>query len=142
MIYYCSKSNGFYLSQLHGDSIPKGAIEITEKKYEELKTGQADGKVITSNEAGHPILANQPPLSKKQHEASVRVARDEAIATSMWIVERHRSEVYIGAETTMTEQQYIQLLTYHQDLRDWPAKPGWPEIDMPPAPDWLAELNK
>ncbi|MGY3922485.1 phage tail assembly chaperone [Aeromonas jandaei] len=142
MIFYCKKSNGFYLSKLHRDAIPDGAVEITEKEYEDLKKGQASGQLITSNDAGWPILTDQPPLSKELVESSARAARDEAIASSMWIAERHRSEVSIGADSTITEQQYIQLLTYHQSLRDWPAQPGWPDIDMPPEPDWLAELKK
>lgn len=142
MIFYCSENNGFYSSQVHGDSIPKGAIEITNEEYEALKAGQSAGLIITANDQGEPILVNHPPLSKEQVESSARAARDEAIASSMWIAERHRSEVSIGTVSTITEQQYIQLLTYHQSLRDWPAQPGWPDIDMPPAPDWLAEMKK
>lgn len=142
MIFYCSKNKGFYLSQLHRDAIPDGAVEITEKEYEALKAGQSAGQIITANDKGEPILENHPPLSKEQVESSARAARDEAIASSMWIAERHRSEVSIGAESTITEQQYIQLLTYHQSLRDWPAQPGWPEIDMPTEPDWLECMKK
>jgi hypothetical protein len=77
------------------------------------------------------------------HRAKVsRANRDAILASSMWIVERHRGQVELADETSITHHQYKELLLYHQALRDWPDQPGWPDIGMPPTPDWLAELQK
>lgn len=84
---------------------------------------------------------NAEQLTEKRKQGA-RADRDVILSSSMWIVERHRGQVTLGVETSIKPEQYTELLTYHQDLRDWPAKPGWPDIDMPPEPDWLAELKK
>lgn len=68
--------------------------------------------------------------------------RDASIAASVWLLERHRGQLELSGETSITPAQYLELLTYHQTLRDWPTRPGWPDIDMPPPPIWLSDPSK
>ncbi|WP_270809047.1 phage tail assembly chaperone [Aeromonas sp. QDB08] len=88
---------------------------------------------------GQVITAEQQTENRKQ---GARADRDVILSSSMWIAERHRGQVALGVETSIKTEQYTELLTYHQELRDWPSQPGWPDIDMPPEPDWLTELKK
>lgn len=73
---------------------------------------------------------------------TVRAQRDAELTKSGWIVERHRDELERLTATTLTAEQYTELQTYRQQLRDWPAQPGWPNIEMPTPPDCLALLLK
>lgn len=71
-----------------------------------------------------------------------RGLRDASIAASVWLLERHRGQMELDSETSITLAQYTELLTYHQTLRNWPAQEGWPDIDMPLEPAWLANIKK
>lgn len=87
-------------------------------------------------------LVITPEMRTEERARAARARRDELIASTMWIAERHRGQVQLELETSITAEQYTDLLTHHQVLRDWPIQQGWPDIDMPPAPDWLAEIQK
>lgn len=88
------------------------------------------GKVIT------------PEMQTAARAREARVWRDGCIASTMWIVERHRGQVQLDGETSITNEQYIELLKFHQTLRDWPTHPEWPDIDEPVAPAWLETIQK
>ncbi|MGE7959089.1 phage tail assembly chaperone [Pseudomonas sp. NPDC089530] len=63
--------------------------------------------------------------------------RQTMLSTSQWLVTRHRDEQELGRGTTLTAQQYLELLEYRQALRDWPASAGFPDVTgRPPAPVW------
>lgn len=78
-----------------------------------------------------------PAMRVTERAKSVRAQRDAELAKSGWLVERHRDELEHLTATTLTASQYAELQTYRQQLRDWPAQQGWPDIDMPNTPDWL-----
>ena len=56
MIFFSKTTNGFYRKDVHGNNIPKDAVEITEEVYQSLLTGQNQGKIISSDDYGNPIL--------------------------------------------------------------------------------------
>ncbi|QDQ87642.1 hypothetical protein FMZ60_08600 [Alcaligenaceae bacterium SJ-26] len=71
-------------------------------------------------------------------EASARAWRDAEISRVSWLRDRHRDEIDLGSETTLSAVAYEQLQTYIQALRDWPAAVGFPEdSSRPDTPDWL-----
>jgi hypothetical protein len=83
-------------------------------------------------------------LDKSAHdarsEADARVWRDGGIESVRWLRERHREEVELGVPTTLTAEQYGELLMYVQALRDWPQTEGFPAVEQRPAiPEWVAE---
>ncbi|OCW20994.1 hypothetical protein C9382_11840 [Pseudomonas aylmerensis] len=58
----------------------------------------------------------------------------------MWLRERHRDQLEISRETTLSAEQFTELLEYMQDLRDWPQSPDFPDIEQRPVPPaWIAE---
>lgn len=71
--------------------------------------------------------------------ARERVWRDGEIARINWLRDRHRDEMEAGSQSTsLSAAQYVQLQTYIQALRDWPANPSFPDVSTRPvAPDWL-----
>lgn len=78
-----------------------------------------------------------PAMRAEERAKSIRAQRDAELSKSSWMIERHRDELEQLATTTLTAEQYVDLQIYRQQLRDWPAQPEWPNIDMPEAPEWL-----
>lgn len=69
--------------------------------------------------------------------------RDGELASLMWLRERHRDQLEIGRETTLSAEQFTELLEYMQDLRDWPQSPDFPDIEQRPVPPaWIAEKTQ
>lgn len=58
-LYYSSKNQGFYDSEIHDKNIPIDSIQIDTKLYLELFQGQASGMSIVGDERGHPYLVPQ-----------------------------------------------------------------------------------
>jgi len=56
-----------------------------------------------------------------------------ALSMTDWMVLRHRDQVELQQPTTLTSEQYQQLLVYRQQLRD-----AIPETDLPTPPDFLS----
>lgn len=56
MWFYSKSTRGFYLTEIHGNSIPGDAVEITKEYHQELMDGQSNGKGIHSDANGYPVL--------------------------------------------------------------------------------------
>lgn len=68
-MYYSKTTGGFYDSAVHGDAIPSDAVEITVEKHALLLAGQSEGKLITPDAKGNPVLQDSLPPTAKQIEA-------------------------------------------------------------------------
>ncbi|CAB5523771.1 Uncharacterised protein [Pseudomonas putida] len=83
-----------------------------------------------------------PPPVDNPAEAE-RAWRDGEIAAHEWLVSRHRAEIELQRDTTLTAEQYTELLQYLQALRDWPAAEAFPDsAQRPTAPPWIAEQTQ
>ncbi|WP_442109234.1 phage tail assembly chaperone [Pseudomonas sp. NUPR-001] len=66
--------------------------------------------------------------------------RDGELASRQWLRDRHRDEQEISRPTTLSSEQFMDLLAYLQTLRDWPQSQNFPDVELrPTAPLWLAE---
>lgn len=96
-----------------------------------IEVGEGDPRYLAYLESLRPIPQVDP-------DAAERVWRDAEIVRVAWLRDRHRDEVELAIETTITAEQYIELLAYIRALRDWPAGAEFPAIDhRPPAPEWI-----
>lgn len=75
---YSKNTNGFYSRDIHGDNIPEDAVEITTEQHAALLDGQSQGKIISADENGYPILIDPPPLTAEQIQEAVTAARAAA----------------------------------------------------------------
>lgn len=75
-MFYSKQTGGFYTREIHGDNIPADAVEITPEQHAALLQGQSEGKVITADENGHPVLIDPPPAP----EPSLADAQAQQIA--------------------------------------------------------------
>ncbi|CRI58059.1 phage tail assembly chaperone [Pseudomonas sp. CCOS 191] len=96
--------------------------------------------LVPMNPAEVEAHLSQPALTREQIEAAERAWRDTAVATVLWLRERHRDEQDLQRSTTLSGERFTELLTYLQSLRDWPQSAQFPEIERRPvAPSWIAE---
>jgi hypothetical protein len=63
---YSQSTGGFYLPELHGESIPSDAVEITDAEHAALIAGQSTGKRIVPDANGVPVLQTLPEPSANQ----------------------------------------------------------------------------
>jgi len=53
---YSPSTNGFYADEIDYQNLPDDIITISEELYQSLMKGQAEGKEISADEDGNPIL--------------------------------------------------------------------------------------
>lgn len=63
---YSASTNGFYSEEMNGDTIPEDAIEITDEEWGALLDGQSEGKLISSDKKGRPVLKDYPAPTAEQ----------------------------------------------------------------------------
>ena len=116
-----------------------------------------DGKIIAINETGDfPCLVLDSVEEDKEHQVSdyvhcdgefvlttsdpaieqykqlKRNERDVMIEKYEWRLSRYERQKAIGIETTDSEEVYLELCRYIQDLRDLTKKDKWWEIELKP----------
>ncbi|MDR0189766.1 phage tail assembly chaperone [Pseudomonas yamanorum] len=79
------------------------------------------------------------PLLNAEEEANAeRRWRDAELDAVKWLRERHRDEVELGGSTSLTADQFSELLVYMQALRDWPQSTKFPtQKYRPKKPGWI-----
>jgi len=76
---YAATTNGFYTPELHGDTIPPDAVEITTAEHLALLEAEDRGKFIQPDADGYPVAVEPPaPVGPSAEElaAGVRFERD------------------------------------------------------------------
>lgn len=61
-MFYSKSTSGFYAAQIHGDSIPEDAVEITADQHAALLAAQSAGQVIVGDTDGNPITVDPVTL--------------------------------------------------------------------------------
>lgn len=81
------------------------------------------------------IAPPAPSVDEEALAASARLERDLLLVDTDTAVMRHREEVELGGDTSMSGAAYLALLEYRSALRAVPTQPGFPtDIDWPQAP--------
>lgn len=94
-------------------------------------------------ENGRPAWVDLPLPTLVEIEGAERSWRDVELSAVLWLRERHRDQLEIGGDTTISGEQFAELLIYMQVLRDWPQSPNFPDIEQRPiAPAWIAEQTQ
>lgn len=71
--------------------------------------------------------------------ADERLWRDSVLESVKWLRERHRDQLDLGKGTSLSAEQFNELLAYMQSLRDWPQAPTFPDANhRPTPPNWIA----
>ena len=99
MYYYDKKTNGFLIQGVN--LIPEGAINITDEYYQQLLSGQSQGKQIIADKTGNPVLIEPQPSAA--HELN--------LDTLTW-------EISPEKQTALFAQQKESLLNKLADKAD------------------------
>jgi hypothetical protein len=136
--FYSPSTGTTYLEGIHTE-MPPDAIEISEALYLSVIGNPAPGKVRAHDERGLPYLIVAPE-PEPDLPAQERTWRDAQLSAVMWLRERHRDQLEIAGSTTLSVEQFDELLVYIQALRDWPQSSDFPDTQhRPVAPSWIAE---
>lgn len=84
-MFYAKSTGGFYDTAIHGDNIPADAVEITTDEHQALLEGQSQGKIISADKNGKPVLKDPPPPAAEQiiaqYDAAVQQRLDDFAKT-------------------------------------------------------------
>ena len=71
-------------------------------------------------------------MTKAEKEEYHRQKRDMLISSQMWKIQRHEQEKLLGISTSLSDDEFIKLLKYIQDLRDITIQEYFPDfVDYP-----------
>ncbi|MFW9082407.1 phage tail protein [Pseudomonas sp. P2757] len=133
--FYSQSQGCTYLEGLHA-VMPADAVPIDMDRMLLVIGNPEPGKVRAHDESGLPVLVDPPVEYLAEAERSWR---DEEIQRVLWLRERHRDEMDRGRDTTLSVDQFGELLDYIQLLRDWPARAEFPDKESRPVtPEWVA----
>ncbi|MBD9457055.1 phage tail protein [Pseudomonas sp. PDM05] len=142
MRFYSPSTGCTYLPAIHGENIPSDAVEISDEVFLRVIANPERGKIRAHDDNGQPYLISAP-LIEIDLEVAERMWRDAEIESVKWLRERHRDQREIGANTTLTPEQFSELLLYVQSLRDWPQSPNFPNSQLRPiATAWIANQTE
>ena len=65
-MFYSKQTGGFYSREIHCDNIPSDAVEISAEDHAALLEGQSQGKIISADKNGKPVLKDPPPPIPEQ----------------------------------------------------------------------------
>lgn len=67
-----------------------------------------------------------------------RISMRETLFTSCdWMTWRHRDQLDAGKPTSLTQEQWAELLDYREALRQWPISGEYSE-SFPAKPGWMS----
>lgn len=132
-IFYCLPGGRFFGSWV-GDP-DKDHNDLAERGYLEVP-------VAPESTAYHWDAEQQAFFLPPSPDAE-REWRDGELAEMMALRDRHRDQLEISVTTTLTSEQYTELLVYMQALRDWPQAEAFPDsAQRPVAPPWIADQTQ
>jgi hypothetical protein len=91
-MFYSATTGGFYTAEIHGDNIPADAVEITAEEHAALLDGQRQGKLITADGDGRPVLQDPPPITGNALILSQIATLESTIS------ERRKREAILGTD--------------------------------------------
>lgn len=131
-----------YDAVINESDVPKGATPVTRRTFEQTLAREKGAAYL--NAEGKVEFRVIDILNPEEQVASEeRAWRDAEVESVKWLRERHRDEMDLEIASTLTAEQFKELLTYLQALRDWPQSPDFPTLALRPIqPGWIAEQTR
>lgn len=74
-------------------------------------------------------------MTKAEKEEYHRQKRDILISSQMWKIQRHEQEKLLGISTSLSDDEFLKILQYIQELRDITIQEYFPDfVDYPEIP--------
>lgn len=139
---YSATKNGFFVSEVHGGSIPADAVDITVEAHAALLAAQSQGAVIQPDATGNPVAVFPPPPTAAEVLATTK-------ATALATVDSSIATIRRAFVTDLPGQEMIYLAK-EAEARAWQAATDPDPADYPfmsaevgvtaPTPAALASL--
>jgi len=98
----------------------------------------ATGWLFDNERFSAPPQVDVSPQSQSDAERQWRTAE---LAATDWLITRHRDELDIGAQPTLSEKRFSKLQAWRQALRSWPGTVEMADdLSRPEPPKWLARM--
>lgn len=125
---YAASTNSFYASDIYYKNLPNDCVEIENDAYQLLMQGQAEGKVITSNNDGIPILINRPhvPNTKEENQAlALRLLTETDFVEIPSVTSTESIPRLLNKSAFVDYRNQVRIFAvYPVDGNvDWPTKP-------------------
>ncbi|CAI8789639.1 Phage tail protein [Pseudomonas sp. IT-P171] len=144
-MFHSPSKDAMFNDAVYGNAMPEDAVQIPANRVDEILAGLGLQKTLVVDEGGKLVLVEPVPVvpTLEQIAAAERTWRDAEVSRVLWLRDRHRDQLDVGMDTTLTAEQFNELLTYIQALRDWPQSSDFPDSqDRPIAPAWIAEQTQ
>ena len=106
MYKFSATTTGFYLVGFHTD-IPTDAVNVTDDKWRELMSGQAGGKLISSDVDGYPVLIDRPATTHEQYVAAAEQEKQNRIDAALQSIAVINLKLQAGR--TLTDVERLKL---------------------------------
>lgn len=105
-MFYSKSTGGFYDTAIHGGNIPDDAVEITTAQHHALIEGQSQGKQITADKKGKPVLTDPPAPTAEQLQTQANSAALAYLSQTDWyVVRKTETGVAIPADILAKRQE-------------------------------------
>lgn len=137
-VFYSATTNGFYSSELKDDYVTAGTwpgdtIEISDRWYNQLFEGQSNGKIITANEYGQPVLKDLPEPTREELISTAETQKQYLISEATIVIAPLQDALDLGIETEHEISKLQAWKVYRVALNridtssapniNWPVRP-------------------
>lgn len=135
-MFYIFNANG----NLVGTSDYEPNLEDLQTRNEYFTESNQDlifHRVVGGKYGGIYEIVETPEDVTQQQTAKIVSQRNGLLNKYDWIVTRHLEEKMTGKDQTLSEEQFIEFLSYRQELRDITKLEDFPFISLPQQPSFL-----
>ncbi len=134
---YSAKTGGIYPSSMMNiyensiNGVPDDLVVVEEEKYKELMAGQQEGKRITPDGEGYPILSPQAKPTKEETIASNTRNKYELISSATELINPLQDAVDLEVATEEEKESLKKWKLYRIAVNRIDIKQkeiNWPEI--------------
>lgn len=132
---FSPSTRAFYDPASWPHDLPSDVVLIGAGDHARLMGELSEGRVLDVEADGLPVTRAPAEPDTEQLARLARQRRDADIASVQWLIERHRGELSLQISTTLTDEDYLLVHRYVQDLRDVPEQNSFPhDIEWPSLP--------
>lgn len=128
--------------ELNGVVIETSTVDPEGRYHPELRWRVCESKVQPGWLFQNGVFAEKTE-SQESRRTAERLWRDSELSSQLWLRDRHRDEQSLGRPTTLSSEQFTELMVYLQFLRDWPVSEYFPEEkERPCRPVWIESQSQ
>ncbi len=130
--YYSAKESGFYFADdikiyEAGKGWPEDAIPVTDKYYRSLLSGQQDGKVITADSNGYPVLTERHAPTEEELKQQASRKKQSLMQEANTMISTLQDAADMGIATEKETAAFSEWKKYRVSLmRVDTTNPVWP----------------